>query len=281
MSRPPVPEGGRRIDLHAHTTYSDGSLTPEQLIQHAIERRLAVLAITDHDSVDAVAPARRAAGSTIELVPGIEISTTREGADLHVLGYYVDPADAVLRRRLERFRGERLERALAIVERLRGLGAPIDAEQVVASAGPGVVGRPHIADALVRAGHVETVDAAFRRFLGPRGEAFVPRPAFRPEDAIALIHDAGGVSVLAHPGAGLAVSLVEHLASEGLRGIEVWHPQHGPSTIRHYRALAARLGLLETGGSDFHGVGRSVDLGDMSVPISVVAALKDAAGVAG
>jgi predicted metal-dependent phosphoesterase TrpH len=281
MARPPVPEGGRRIDLHTHTSYSDGMLTPEALIAHARMRHLAALAVTDHDSVDALAEARAAAGSTLEVVPGIEISTVMNGLDLHILGYFVDPQDEELRVRLTRFRQERLDRALAIVERLRVLGAPVDLGQVMASAGPGVVGRPHIADALVRAGHVESLDAAFRRYLGPRGEAFVARPAFRPEDAITLIHRAGGVSVLAHPGAGLAVSMVEHLASEGLRGIEVWHPQHGLSTIRHYRALAAKLGLLETGGSDFHGVGRSLDLGDIAVPWSVLGALKDAAGVAG
>ena len=281
MPRPPAPEGGRRIDLHAHTSYSDGMLTPEALIAHARERNLAAIAVTDHDSVDGLGEARVAAGSTLEVVPGIEISTAMNGLDLHILGYFVDPQDEELIARLARFRQERLDRALAIVERLRVLGAPVDADQVMASAGPGVVGRPHIADALVRAGHVESLEAAFRRFLGPRGEAFVARPAFRPEDAITLIDRAGGLSVLAHPGAGLAVSMIEHLASEGLRGIEVWHPQHGPTTVRHYRTLATKLGLLETGGSDFHGVGRSLDLGDIAVPWSVLGALKDAAGVAG
>ncbi|HTM58578.1 MAG TPA: PHP domain-containing protein [Candidatus Udaeobacter sp.] len=279
MSRPP--EGGRRLDLHAHTAYSDGSLTPQQLIAHARVRQLAAIGITDHDSVDAIAEARAAAGSSIEVVPGIEISTALDGLDLHILGYFVDPDDDELRARLTRFQKERIDRALAIVDRLRVLGVPVDAAEVMASAGPGVVGRPHIADALVRAGHVENLDTAFRRYLGPRGEAFVARPSFRPEDAITLIDRAGGLSVLAHPGSSLAVSTVEHLASEGLRGIEVWHPQHGLSTIRHYRALAAKLGLLETGGSDFHGVGRSLDLGEIAVPWSVLAILKDAAGVAG
>jgi len=281
MNRPPVAEGGRRIDLHAHTTFSDGLLTPEELVGHALARRLSALAITDHDSLGALPRARRALDTTLELVPGIEISTALDGLDLHLLGYYVDADDAALRARLERFREERRERALAIVERLKTLGAPVDGEQVLASAGPGVVGRPHIADALVRAGHVDSLDAAFRLYLGARGEAFVPRPAFRPVDAIALIHQAGGVSVLAHPGANLPVSVVELLVRQGLRGIEVWHPQHGATAVRHYRALAAKLGLLETGGSDFHGASRSADLGEIAVPFSVLAALKDAAGVAG
>jgi predicted metal-dependent phosphoesterase TrpH len=281
MSRPPVAEGGRRIDLHAHTTFSDGLLTPEELVRHALERRLSALAITDHDSVEALARARAILDPTLELIPGIEVSTTLDGLDLHVLGYYVDAQDVALLARLERFREERRERALAIVARLKTLGVPVDGAQVLASAGPGVVGRPHIAEALVRAGHVDSLEAAFRLYLGARGEAFVPRPAFRPSDAIALIHSVGGVSVLAHPGANLPVAIVERLVGQGLRGIEVWHPQHGATAVRHYRALAARLGLLETGGSDFHGPSRSAELGDIGVPFSVLAALKDAAGVAG
>ena len=281
MQRPTAVEGGRRIDLHAHTTFSDGTMSPESLVRHAMAKKLAALAITDHDSVDALDPARRAADATLEVVPGIEISTCSDGLDLHLLGYFIDSTDATLRERLLEFRAERIERALSIVDRLRQLGAPIDGAAVVASAGSGVVGRPHIADALMRAGHVDSMDAAFRKFLGPRGGAYVPRPAFSPADAIALIHGAGGISVLAHPGPAMAITVIERLAEDNLRGIEVWHPQHGPSTIRHYQALAGRLGLLATGGSDFHGVGRSVDLGDIAVPFGSLLALKDAAGVAG
>jgi len=280
MSRPPV-EGGRRIDLHAHTLFSDGLMSPEELVNHALVRRLSALAITDHDSVEGLPRARAALDPTLELVPGIEISTSHDGLDLHILGYYIDAEDSALRARLERFREERRDRALAIVARLKALGAPIDGEEVFASAGPGVVGRPHIADALVRAGHVESLDAAFRLYLGARGGAFVPRPAFRPADAIALIHQAGGVSVLAHPGVHLPTAVVEQLVAQGLRGIEVWHPQHGVAAVRHYRALAAKFGLLETGGSDFHGPSRSAELGEIAVPFNVLAALKDAAGVAG
>jgi 3',5'-nucleoside bisphosphate phosphatase len=279
--RPPAPEGGRRIDLHAHTHYSDGLLSPQDVVRHALSRGLAALAITDHDSVDALPEARLAVQPTLELVPGIEISTSQNGFDLHILGYYIDTEEGSLLERLSRFRRERLTRAMAIVDRLRDLGVPVNGDAVLASAGPGVVGRPHIAAALIQAGHVESMDQAFRRYLGQNAEAFVPRPAFRPEDAIDLIHHSGGVSVLAHPGASLPVSIVERLAASGLRGIEVWHPQHGTTAIRQYRALAAKLGLLETGGSDFHGPGRSLDLGDIPVPISVLGALKSAAGVAG
>jgi len=278
--------GGRRVDLHAHTHFSDGLLAPEALVALAIERQLGVLAITDHDAVEALPLARSAlaatarAGGTLELVPGIEISTAREGTDLHILGLFIDGEHAGLLEHLATFRAERVERARAIVDRLARLGVPVDAERVMVLAGPGVVGRPHVAQALIEAGHVEGVDDAFRRFLGAHGRAFVPRPAFHPEQAIEIIHAAGGVSVLAHPGASLAVSVVEDLVGAGLRGIEVWHPQHGVAAVRRYRELARRLGLLETGGSDFHGPGRGVDLGDMPVPLAAVGRLKEAAGVA-
>jgi hypothetical protein len=292
MARPPAAapsngvQGGRRVDLHSHTHFSDGLLAPEALVALAIERQLAILGITDHDSVAGLpraSQALRAAarpGLALELVPGIEISTAHDGLDLHILGLYVDAEHAGLHEHLARFREERVQRARAIVERLAQLGLSVDAERVIALAGPGVVGRPHVAQALIEAGHADSADDAFRRLLGAQGSAFVPRPAFRPERAIEIIHAAGGVSVLAHPGASLAVSVVENLVGAGLRGIEVWHPQHGVATVRRYRELARRLGLLESGGSDYHGPGRGAELGDMPVPLAAVARLKEAAGVA-
>jgi len=281
MRPPPPSPGGRRVDLHSHSIFSDGTLTPEALVRRAVDRHLAALAITDHDTIEGVAAAREAAGAAIELVPGIELSSSFEGVDLHILGYYLNPEDPRLRERLLNFRDDRRRRALAIVERLAAAGAPVDPESVLRRAGPGVVGRPHVAEALLEAGHVESLDQAFRRYLGPQGTAFVARPAFSPEEAIALIHAADGVSVLAHPGAMLADSVIERLVAAGLRGVEVWHPQHNPATIRRYRALATRLGLVETGGSDFHSEQRGTDLGELAVPVAVLAVLKQAAGVAG
>lgn len=281
MARPPLMGGGRRADLHAHSHFSDGTLSPEAVIEHALARSLAAVSLTDHDSVEGLAAAHRAAGNRIDFVPGIEISTALDGQELHVLGYYLDATDAALRERLARFRLERLERAMSMVRRLGEIGVPVEPDQVLAIAGPGVVGRPHLAEALLRAGHVISVDDAFRRFLGVQGEAYVPRPAFRPEEAIAMIHDAGGVSVLAHPGLHLSESVARHLVASGLRGIEVWHPQHGAAAIQRWRTFARAHDLLETGGSDFHGPGRSHDLGEMPVPVGVVDALKRAAGVAG
>jgi predicted metal-dependent phosphoesterase TrpH len=281
MPRPPGSRGGRRIDLHTHSCFSDGALAPEALIQRAVERGLTAIAITDHDSVEALPFARAAAPPALEIVPGIELSSSRSGLDLHVLGYYLDPDHPRLVEQLLRFREARRARAIAIAERLERLGASVDVGSVLAGAEPGVIGRPHLAAALVEAGHVESLDEAFRRYLGPQGEAYVPRPAFRPDEAIGLIHDAGGVAVLAHPGGAVPDAVIETLAADGLDGIEVWHPQHAAPAVRRLQAMASRLGLLTTGGSDFHGPGRSWDLGDIPVPIEALAALKRAAGVAG
>lgn len=281
MAGPALVSGGRRVDLHAHTTFSDGVLTPEALVARAVEKHLAALAITDHDTVEAIPRALAVAGGALELVPGIEISTAFEGADLHILGFYVNPEHVQLRERLQRFQQERRDRAQSILERLRELGAPVDLDAVLELAGPGVVGRPHVAQAMVRAGLVSDFDDAFDRYLGSQAPAYVPRPAFSPAEAIALIHAADGVSVLAHPGSQMPDGVIERLKGVGLRGIEVWHPQHGGATVRRFQALADRLGLLTTGGSDFHGEHRSLDLGELPVPVSVLDPLKRAAGVTG
>jgi predicted metal-dependent phosphoesterase TrpH len=276
MAGPAPGSGGPRIDLHCHTTFSDGDLSPDALVRRAIARRVGVLSITDHDSVEALPAARAAAGTALELVPGIEVSTSSNGLDLHILGYYLDAENRELAERLARFREERSERMKRMVARLAELGIAVDLDDVLAIAGHGVVGRPHLAEVLVREGHVENADDAFRRLLGAHGQAFVPRPTFPPAEAIALIRGAGGIAVLAHPGPGLVDSVIEGLAAQGLAGIEVWHPQHGALTVRRYQALAERLGLLETGGSDFHGEGRSADLGDVTVPERAFHALKRA-----
>ncbi len=273
----PARTEGRRVDLHAHTFFSDGQLSPEELVEHALSRSLVALGVTDHDTVEGIARALVAGGGRIRIVPGIEISSMLEGYDLHVLGYFIDYQSESLRERLESFRTERHNRALAIMERLRELGVPVDETAVFGAAGPGVVGRPHVAHALVRAGHVPSVEAAFQQYLGPRGRAFIQRPEFHSEDAIACIREAGGASVLAHPGAQLPVTLVERLRSAGLDGIEIWHPQHGTAAVRRWREVARRLHLIESGGSDFHGTHRGAGLGDLPVPERAVEALLDAA----
>ena len=270
------PARGGRIELHAHTHFSDGTLSPAELVTLAAERGLTALAITDHDSVegvphafaaaDALRTVRTGEDATLpEVVAGIEISSTLEGNDLHVLGYFIDWRSETLGARLSRFRDERRARAREILHRLASLGVPVAEEEVFAAAGPGVVGRPHIANALLKAGHVPTIDVAFQRYLGTRGAAFVPRPAFHSGEAVRAIRDAGGAAVLAHP-ALIATRLVEQLAESGLAGLEVWHPQHGISSQKRWREVARALDLVASGGSDFHGPHRGVGLGEMPVP---------------
>jgi len=281
MRRPTARPAGRGVDLHTHTYFSDGILSPEAVVALATERGLAALAITDHDSLDSLEPARKAVGSSLDLVPGIELSSLYDGLDLHILGYYLDPGYEGLSRRLERFRLDRQERAMAMIQQLSKLGVQLDPAEVVGLAGPGVIGRPHIARAMVKAGHVPSLEDAFRQYLGRGGRAFVPRTSFKADEAIELVAAAGGVSVIAHPGPLLPDRIIEDLADSGLRGIEIWHPQHNSATIRRYRTLAQRLGLLETGGSDFHGAHRGPDLGGVRVPLRAWHRLRDFAGVAG
>ncbi len=272
----PAPYGGR-LELHAHTHFSDGQLSPAELVERALAAGITALAITDHDAVDGIAPAIEAAAGRLEIVPGIEVSSAFEGQDLHILGYFIDPTSVTLRRALERFRIERRERALAIIAKLAELGMPIDAEEVFAAAGPGVVGRPHVAHALLKAGHVPSIDIAFQRYLGARGVAFIPRPEFPSAAAVRAIGEAGGVAVLAHPGA-LPRRVVESLAEAGLGGVEVWHPQHGAAAQKRWYETAKELGLVPAGGSDFHGPHRGAAIGDMAVPPRTLEDLRSRAG---
>ncbi len=262
--RPPLPVGGR-LELHAHTHISDGLLSPAELVERALACGITALAITDHDAVDGIAPAQAAAAGRLEIVPGIEVSSVHEGLDLHILGYFIDPTSEALLARLALSRDERRQRAFAIIARLAELGVPVDADEVFAAAGPGVVGRPHVAHALLKAGHVPSMEVAFNRYLGSRGEAFIPRPEFPAVEAVRILRDAGGVAVLAHPGS-LARRIVETLAEAGLGGVEVWHPQHGITAQRRWYETAKDLDLVPSGGADFHGPHRGVGMGEMAVP---------------
>jgi predicted metal-dependent phosphoesterase TrpH len=246
-----------RADLHSHSTASDGTCPPADVMRQARAAGLGVIALTDHDTVAGHPAARAALPAGLTLVPGMELSCRLDGHSVHLLGYLFDPADPELAEETARIRESRLDRARAMVERLAGLGVPFTWEQVTAIAGDGVVGRPHLARAMVEAGVIGTADQAFGpEWIGDGGRAHVARYALDPARAIALIRAAGGVAVLAHPRArGWMVpdEVIADLAAAGLSGVEVWHPDQDPRQRLHLQDLAARLGLVASGGSDDHG----------------------------
>jgi len=244
-----------KVDLHTHTICSDGRLTPSELVALAAERGVRRLAITDHDTTAGVEEARRAASTLgVEIIPGIEFGTDIPGNEIHMLGLFLDVGDARLQAELDRLRAGRVDRARGMVARLATLGAPISWERVQEIA-QGSIGRPHVAQALLEAGHVGSITEAFDRFIGRSGPAYVERAKLTPEDAIALAHACGGVAVLAHPLEGVGVlHLLDGLVAAGLDGIECYYyREYGPGKTEELAALARRHGLVATGGSDFHG----------------------------
>jgi predicted metal-dependent phosphoesterase TrpH len=242
------------VDLHVHTTASDGTLTPEETVSLALELALSAIAICDHDSVDGCEPAIEAAGDTaLTVVPGVELSATCGDLGVHILGYYLDHTSHSLRSRLLSLRDARMARAQAMVDALATAGFSVTLSGVLEHAGDGSVGRSHIARALVAAGDVDSVEEAFARYIGRGGPYFIEKDLMDGETAIALIHEAGGAAVLAHPGVNRADVVVDGLVSAGLDGLEADHSEHSPAQREHYEALADRLDLVVTGGSDFHG----------------------------
>jgi predicted metal-dependent phosphoesterase TrpH len=246
-------------DMHTHSTCSDGTATIAENVAMAIDRGLDGLAVTDHDTTEGLdAAAAAAAGTTLEIVPGIEFSAEYDGSSLHVLAYWIDPADTPLVDELRRLTDTRLRRGEQMVEKLRELGYDVSFERVRALAGGGLIARPHVAAAMVEAGIVGTEKEAFDRFISDGGIAYVPKHALDPVDALTLIRAAGGVCVLAHPGmwkgeGSVPDELIERMASGGMAGIEVDHPDQDDAQRAYYRAMAERLDLVPTGASDCHG----------------------------
>ena len=245
------------IDLHLHTTVSDGRCTPWELVERCAAVGLTVIAVTDHDTTGAVDDVRRFAQlRQIEVVTGIEITAVSGEADVHMLGYFFDPLRTELVQFLADQRANRRRRVEAIGSRLAELGMPIDVEPILATARLHVgrsVGRPQVARALVAAGHVPDMRAAFDEWLGTGKPAFVPRVGPSPADVVNIIHRAGGMVSMAHPGRTNLDDLIAPLAGAGLDAIEAYHSDHDEETVVRYRALAESLGVLVTGGSDFHG----------------------------
>ncbi len=270
----------RRVDLHTHSTASDGEHSPRELIRLALARGLDVIALTDHDSVAGIDAALEAArGSKLEVIPGVELSADVEAAEVHVLGYFVDWRDAPFLAMLEKFRDGRVGRAEKMVQKLAALGAPITFTRVQEIAGDGSIGRPHVAQALLEAGHIASINEAFDRYIGRTGPAYVERYKLTPEDAVALILRAGGVPVLAHPRD--VPHYIAPLVKAGLLGLEVYYGLYDDALVSKHARLAKEYGLLATGGSDFHGLnkmGHMNKLGQVHVPPKVVEQLRAKAG---
>ena len=272
---------GGPVDLHTHTTASDGTLPPEALVREAVRQGVRVLAVTDHDSTEglpaALAEARR--HPPLEIVPGLEINCDVPGAEVHVLGYCVDWEAAWFQAFLREQRAERRARVVRIAERLAELGMPIDADEVFALVQEGAAGRPHVARVMVARGYVKSVREAFDRYLHAGGPAHVPRRRLTPAEAVGVIRRARGVPVLAHPGLADQDELVPGLVAAGLEGIECYYPEHSAARTAHYVDLCREHGLVATGGSDFHGprTGRTNPPGSPAVPLAVWEALKERA----
>ena len=245
------------IDLHTHTTASDGRLAPDALARAAWEAGVRTIAVTDHDTTAALGPARQAmAAYGIRFVDGIEVTAVESDRDVHVLGYFIDPASPGLGRFLTRARAGRIDRVRAIADRLEQLGRPIDLSRLLKDALvlPGrSVGRPAVADALVRAGYAANRQQAFDEWLVPGRPAFVPRNGPPVGEVVRAIHDAGGLASLAHPGLTRRDDAIAAWAGDGLDAIEAYHSEHSPADAARYVERARALGLLVTGGSDFHG----------------------------
>jgi len=265
------------VDLHSHTTASDGTFTPRELVREAVRRGVRVLGVTDHDSTDGIAPAldEAARHPPLEIVPGIEINCDVEGAEVHVLGYYVDYEAAWFQDFCRAQREERRARVARMAARLAELGMPVEVDEVYALVREGSVGRPHVAQVMVDRGYVASVREAFDRYLAAGKPANVPRRRLAPADAVRLIRKAGGVPVFAHPGLSDRDGMIPALIAAGLMGLECYYSAHSTVQTAGYLKLCQDHGLVATGGSDFHGPKvRAAALGVPAVPLAALSALK-------
>ena len=277
-----------RLDLHLHTTHSDGSCTPTEIIGLAHQAGVTALAITDHDIMTGVAEAVVAGQECgIEVIPGVEISALADNSELHILGYFFDRQDSDLLGHLQTLRSTRHRRNPQIIERLQTLGIDITYDEVRALAGTDSIGRPHIARVLMDKQIVPSAKEAFDRFLAEGKPAYVPRELPSPAEAIRWIKAARGLAVLAHPtwvkvGEQSLIDLVRRLKADGLDGVEVYYSTHTARQTREYLSLAQQLGLLVTGGSDFHGLTKpdievGIGKGTLHIPVSLLSKMKAAA----
>jgi hypothetical protein len=243
-----------RIDLHAHTTASDGALSPGELVRLAKDCGVSVLAVTDHDTLAGI-PAAMTEGRRVglQIVPGAEVTAYVDDLEVHLLGHFVDPDDVRLNEFLASSRDDRIRRVRRMIDKLWALGLPVDADEILTQAPGSSVGRPHLAQAMVRRGYVASVQEAFDRFLTPGKPAHVERSRIPATEVISAIKRAGGVPSLAHPGVYGQDDIIPRLVEQGLVGLEVHHPDHGAEAIFRYERMRLRYELLAVGGSDYHG----------------------------
>lgn len=265
------------IDLHIHTTASDGLLSPEKAVELAKELNLSAIAISDHDTLDGYIKAEdKAKELEIELIPAVELSISYRGIDFHLLGYLIDCENSGFKKRIEDFRKERFNRGEKIVEKLNELGVPLHIDAVKSIAQGASVGRPHLADALLKGEYVRSYNEAFARYLGYHAPAYVPKKYLTPKEGIELIHKVKGLAILAHPGTSHRDEFLVDFMEMGIDGVEAYHSQYDQFQTRHYINWAKKYGLIYTGGSDCHGRGEEILLGKVKVPYLCLEMLKEA-----
>jgi len=265
-------------DLHLHTTFSDGTYTPEELVAKSIKAGLSAIAVVDHDTVEGL-PDCIAAGIKhgLEIIPGIELSAESEGQEIHVLGYLIDYRSKLLNEKLVFLNKRRVERVYKMAEKLGQMGIKLNPQEVFELSGSGTVGRLHIARAMVKAGLIDSLYDAFHKYIGDECPAYVCGFKFSTQEAIKVIRDSGGIPVLAHPYVVKDDELLHELIRQGLMGLEAYYPEHSQSMINFYLNLAKDNGLLVTGGSDFHGSAKpKVKIGATKIPYELVERLKEA-----
>lgn len=265
-------------DLHLHTVFSDGTFTPERLLQEALRCGLSAISIVDHDTVDGIKPALEIAkGKDIEVIPGIELTAEYENSEIHILGYLIDYENIALIEKLNSLKKDRVGRIYKMVDKLNEMGLKLSADSVFALAKTGIVGRLHVARAMLKEGLISYTTEAFQKYIGDKCPAYVGGFRFSPHEAIGLIRNVGGLPVLAHPYILNRDDLILKFIDYGILGLEAYYPEHTQGMVNYYLDFAKKHNLLVTGGSDCHGEAKpEIKIGSLKIPYSLVEALKAA-----
>jgi len=266
----------RRVDLHVHTYYSDGTFSPEEVLKKAKELKLAALAICDHDCIDGIKEAQEIAPKYgIEIIPGVEVTSEKDGTEIHILGYFIDIVNGPILKLLENIKTSRIKRIYTMVEKLNKHNVNIRPEAVFELSQKGSISRLHLATALCKEGFVSTIREAFAKYIGDHAPCYVTKFNTAPEETIKAILESGGVPVCAHPKVMGRDDFIPSFVKAGLRGLEVYHTDQGKSASQYYLNLTRKLGLLATGGSDCHGIGKGrILMGRVTMPYSTVDKLR-------